>query len=54
MSNIIITYYFIALGEQINEMGQINGFRDLLVYQKAYQAAMEIFVLTKAFPKEEK
>jgi four helix bundle protein len=35
-------------------MGQINGFRDLIVYQKAYQASMEIFVLTKAFPKEEK
>ncbi len=35
-------------------MAQINGFRDLIVYQKAYQLAMEIFKLTKTFPKEEK
>jgi len=33
---------------------QINSFRDLIVYQKAYQAAMEIFQVTQAFPKEEK
>lgn len=31
----------------------IQSFRDLLVYQKARQLAQEIFVLTKAFPKEE-
>ena len=35
-------------------MGQINSFRDLIVYQKAYKLAMEIFELTKTFPKEEK
>jgi len=35
-------------------MGQINGFRDLIVYQKAYRLAMEIFDITKTFPKEEK
>ena len=33
---------------------QINSFRDLIVYQKAYQAAMEIFQVTQTFPKEEK
>jgi four helix bundle protein len=33
---------------------QINSFRDLIVYQKAYQAAMEIFEITQSFPKEEK
>ncbi len=35
-------------------MSQINSFRDLIVFQKAYKLAMEIFVMTKSFPKEEK
>lgn len=35
-------------------MSQINGFRDLIVYQKAYYLSMEIFNLTKDYPKEEK
>jgi len=35
-------------------MGQINSFRDLIVYQKAYKDAMEIFELTKGFPRDEK
>ena len=35
-------------------MAQINGFRDLIVYQKAYRLGMEIFEITKLFPKEEK
>ncbi len=35
-------------------MGQINNFKELIVYQKAYKLAMEIFEITKSFPKEEK
>ncbi len=35
-------------------MGQINSFRDLIVYQKAYKLAMNIFTITKKFPIEEK
>ena len=35
-------------------MTQINSFRDLIVYQKAYKLAMEIFEITKGFPKDEK
>lgn len=35
-------------------MAPIKGFRDLIVYQKAYQLAMEIFLITKSFPKEER
>lgn len=35
-------------------MSQINSFKDLIVYQKAYKLAMEIFNMTKKFPKEEK
>lgn len=31
-----------------------QGFRDLIVYQKSYRLAMEVFELTKSFPKEEK
>jgi four helix bundle protein len=31
-----------------------GGFRDLIVYQKSYKLAMEIFEVTKIFPKEEK
>jgi four helix bundle protein len=30
------------------------GFRDLIVYQKSYKLAMEVFEITKSFPKEEK
>lgn len=35
-------------------MSQIKGFSDLIVYQKAYKLAMEIFEVSKSFPKEEK
>jgi four helix bundle protein len=35
-------------------MSQINSFKDLIVFQKAYKLAMEIFEITKSFPKEEK
>lgn len=33
---------------------EYKGFRDLIVYQKAYQLAVEIYELTRNFPKEEK
>src|SRR5438876_7372648 len=33
--------------------GRIQSHRDLLVYQKAFTTAMEIFTLSKTFPKEE-
>jgi four helix bundle protein len=32
----------------------LQGFRDLKVYQLAYRLAMEIFEVTKKFPKEER
>ena len=32
---------------------KIRSHRDLIIYQKAFEAAMEIFQLTKEFPKEE-
>jgi four helix bundle protein len=35
-------------------MATINSFRDLIVYQKAYKLAMNIFEVSKNFPKEEK
>ncbi len=35
-------------------MATIKSFRDLIVYQKAYEVAMQIFEITKAFPKEER
>ena len=34
-------------------MEKINSFRDLIVYQKAYKLAMDIFHMTKSFPKAE-
>ncbi|MFA3781507.1 four helix bundle protein [Melioribacteraceae bacterium 4301-Me] len=34
-------------------MDNENSFRDLIVYKKAFELAMEIFKLTKTFPKEE-
>ncbi len=33
---------------------RINSAKDLIVYQKAYQMAMEIFLVSKSFPAEEK
>lgn len=36
------------------EKKKYRGFRDLIVYQLSYQLAVEIFVITKTFPKEEK
>jgi four helix bundle protein len=30
----------------------INSFKDLIVYQKAYDLSIEIFYLTESFPKE--
>lgn len=36
----------------MNESNQ--SFRDLTVYKKAFQLAMEIFEITKIFPKEER
>jgi four helix bundle protein len=35
-------------------MSKIESFKDLIVYQKAYKLAMEIFELSSSFPKEEK
>ncbi|MCU7494824.1 MAG: four helix bundle protein [Ignavibacteria bacterium] len=33
---------------------EYQGFRDLIVYQKAYTASLEIFKITAKFPPEEK
>jgi four helix bundle protein len=35
-------------------MSKSKGYRDLIVYQKAFALAMNIFRLTKTFPSEEK
>jgi four helix bundle protein len=35
-------------------MSKIESYKELIVYQKAYNLAMEIFVLSKDYPKEEK
>ena len=35
-------------------MSKIGSFKELIVYQKAYKLAMEIFEITRTFPKEEK
>lgn len=32
----------------------VNSFKELIVYQKAHKCAMEIFEITKTFPKEDK
>jgi len=32
----------------------MSSFKDLIVYQKAYKLAMDIFEISKLFPKEEK
>jgi four helix bundle protein len=34
-------------------MSNYKGFRDLIVYQKSYALALEIFEITKTYPKEE-
>ncbi len=35
-------------------MSVIKSFKDLIVYQKAFKLSMDIFNITKSFPKEEK
>ena len=35
-------------------MAKSKGYRDLIVYQKAFALAMKIFHVTKKFPKEER
>jgi four helix bundle protein len=35
-------------------MSDYKGFKDLIVFQKSYSLAMEIFEITKTFPKEER
>lgn len=35
-------------------MSEYRGFRDLKVYQMSYSLAIEIYKLTRSFPKEEK
>ena len=35
-------------------MSKVGSFKDLIVYQKAYKLAMDIFKISKDFPKEEK
>ena len=34
-------------------MSKVGSFKDLIVYQKAYKLAMEIFEISKGFPKDE-
>ncbi len=34
-------------------MSKSKGFRELLVWQKAHQSALEVYKLTRTFPKEE-
>jgi four helix bundle protein len=36
------------------ELDYARGFRDLLVYRRAFFAAKKIFELSKSFPEEEK
>src|SRR3990170_4855834 len=40
--------------EKMGRKKDIRHFRDLEVYQKAFQIAMKIFVITKGFPVEER
>ena len=35
------------------EEGKIQSYKDLLVYQKAYELTLEVYKVTKKFPKEE-
>ena len=37
-----------------SKTARIKSVRDLVVYRKAFEAAMKIFEISKAFPKEEK
>lgn len=46
----------LSRGQESGVRGQqmIKHFRELIVYQKAFEQAMKIFELTKHFPKEER
>lgn len=36
------------------KMSRVFSFKDLIVYKKAFNLGMEIFEITKSFPKSEK
>ena len=38
----------------MKDKSEYRGFRDLIVYQLSYKLSVEIFEVTKSFPKEEK
>lgn len=46
-----MTFFSREYGEMSKE-NYNRGFRDLIVYQKSYKAALEIFELTKTFLKK--
>ena len=53
-----LLYYILYLVNGIKltlaAMTKILSFRDLIVYKKAYSLAMELFEISKSFPKDEK
>lgn len=42
------------MGKTMKSTNYVNTFKDLKVYKNAFESAMEIFQMTKAFPAEEK
>ncbi len=42
------------MGNAVMAEKQIKHFRDLIVYKRAFKAAMRVFEITKTFPPEEK
>ena len=45
--------YAVSSNQKRNKLNY-NGYRDLKVFQLSYKLAMDIFEITKTFPKEEK
>ena len=53
-SEILINWIIKGRGTGWKKNKDIRHFRDLLVYRRAFEAAMTIFQLTKEFPSEER
>ena len=46
-------FIFVCVAAKLNIMKIIRSHKELVVYQMAFKSSMELFHLTKSFPKEE-
>lgn len=53
INNRLIEICDCSFAGNLKTMNDYNGFKDLFVYKEAYRLAMEVFVISKLFPRDE-